>query len=135
MPFITVAQRKGGVGKTTLAVCLAGELSRRDQNVALIDSDPQGSCCHWAEPGNLTFPVYQITLSDSVADWAAAVRKITDRYVVIDTAPNERAVAASIAMADVILVPCTPSGLDLEATRETLAIIRAVRVRRAATLN
>ncbi len=54
MPLvISVAQRKGGVGKTTLAVLLAGELDRRTRAVGLVDADSRASACHWAEPGNL----------------------------------------------------------------------------------
>jgi len=53
MTIITVAQQKGGVGKTTIAINVAGELSQRNFNVALVDSDPQRSACQWAEPGNL----------------------------------------------------------------------------------
>ena len=50
--------------------------------------------------------------------------------VVIDTAPNAREMGASIALANLILVPCTPSGLDLDATLQTLAIIDAAREHR-----
>lgn len=130
MPVVTITQRKGGVGKTTIAVSLAGELSLRGRDVALVDSDPQRSCGHWAQPGHLTFPVYEIPLSDNVAQWVASVGAVRQDYVIIDTAPHERSVAASIALADLILVPCTASGLDLEATSETLSIIRAVRKRK-----
>ena len=56
-------------------------------------------------------------------------------YIVIDTAPNERALGASIAVSDLVLVPCTPSGLDLEATTRTLEIIDIVRPRRPKPLN
>jgi chromosome partitioning protein len=132
MPItITIAQAKGGVGKTTLAVSLAGELSRRGCDVALVDSDPQRSASQWAEPGNLHFPVYEIGLAtETVANWANTVRDIRAECLVIDTAPSARELGASIALADLILVPCTASGLDLEATQRTLAIIEAVRDRR-----
>jgi chromosome partitioning protein len=128
---ITVTQRKGGVGKTTIAVCIAAELARRGHHVALVDSDPQRSASQWAEPGNLEFPVYEMAMEGtSVSAWAQEVRNIQAGLVVIDTAPNAREMGASIALANLILVPCTPSGLDLDATMQTLAIIDAARERR-----
>jgi chromosome partitioning protein len=128
---ITVTQRKGGVGKTTIAICIAAELARRGRDVALVDSDPQRSASHWAEPGNLEFPVYEMALEDiSVSAWAQEVRNIRAGMVVIDTAPSARQMGASIAVANLILVPCTASGLDLDATAQTLAIIEAARKHR-----
>src|SRR5215469_6307826 len=129
--IIAVAQRKGGVGKTTLAVSVAAELRRRGRDVALIDSDPQSSACQWALPGNLEFPVYDMALSDqAVPVWVRGVDRVRADCIVIDTAPNDRALGASIALAKLVLVPCTPSGLDVEATVRTLEIIDAVRARR-----
>jgi chromosome partitioning protein len=131
MRTIAVTQRKGGVGKTTIAICIAAELARRGYDVALVDSDPQRSASQWAEPGNLEFPVYEMALADtSVSAWAQEVRNIRADLVVIDTAPNAREMGASVALANLILVPCTPSGLDLDATAQTLAIIGAARARR-----
>ena len=130
---ITVAQRKGGVGKTTLAISVAAELCRRGKRAALIDADLQKSACRWAEPGKLRFPVYEIALIDqSVANWVRDAVRVGKDYdcVVIDTAPNERMLVSSMAISDLVLVPCTPSGLDLEATARTLELIDAVRVRR-----
>ena len=62
-------------------------------------------------------------------DWVRKFNRVAAglRYVVVDTAPNERALAASIAVSNLVLVPCTPSGLDLEATARTLEIIDMVR--------
>ena len=133
--IIAVAQRKGGVGKTTLSVAIAGEFSKRGFDVALIDSDTQRSASHWAELGNLHFPVYEIGLGGgSISKWALDVRGVKAAYVVIDTAPNEREMGAALALADMVLVPCTASGLDLEATARTVAIIGAVRKQRKAAL-
>jgi chromosome partitioning protein len=129
--IITVTQRKGGVGKTTIAICAAAALARRGHDIALVDSDPHRSASQWAEPGNLEFPVYEMALEQmSVSAWAQEVRSIQAGVVVIDTAPNAREMGASIALANLILVPCTPSGLDLDATLQTLAIIDAAREHR-----
>ena len=131
--IITIAQRKGGVGKTTIAVCITAELARRGHGIALVDADPQRSASLWAEPGQLEFPVYEIGLgTDPVAVWARDVLNVQSDMLVIDTAPNQREMGASIALANLILIPCTASGLDVEATATTLAIIEAVRARRTA---
>jgi chromosome partitioning protein len=129
---IAVAQRKGGVGKTTIAVSLAAEISRRGSEVILIDADPLGSASQWAELGKLGYPVQQITFSANqlVAEWASAVLRVRSECVVIDTPPSDAALAASIALADVAVIPCMPSGLDLEATTRTLEIVNAVRGQR-----
>jgi chromosome partitioning protein len=135
MTIITVAQQKGGVGKTTLAISVAGELAHRGYDVALVDSDPQCSACEWASLGYLEFPVYEIGLDNiAIGNWAREVRRVKADIVLVDTAPGERQVGASIALADLVIVPCTPSGLDLDATGRTLSIITAVRRRRAAPL-
>jgi len=44
---ITIAQQKGGAGKTTLAIHLAVAWSQRGKRVAVVDIDPQGSLTYW----------------------------------------------------------------------------------------
>ena len=128
---VAVVQRKGGVGKTTVAVSIAGEIARRGMGVGLVDADPQGSSCQWAEPGRLPFDVYELSLRDrSVEDWAREIRDLGEDYVVIDCPPDDRQLGAAIAVATVAVIPCTPSGLDIEATTQTLAIVHHAKARR-----
>ena len=47
--ILSVLTQKGGAGKTTVALHLAGELSSRGASVLVIDADPQGSALDWAE--------------------------------------------------------------------------------------
>jgi chromosome partitioning protein len=133
---IAVAQRKGGVGKTTIAVSLAAEFSRRRANVILIDADPLRSACEWGGLGRLKFKIEEITFApqQSVSQWASSVTRVAGDYILIDTPPSDRALAASLAVADLVLIPCMPSGLDLDATARTMDIVKAVRARRSERL-
>ena len=47
--IVALLNQKGGVGKTTLATHIAGELALRGQNVILLDADPQGSSLDWTQ--------------------------------------------------------------------------------------
>jgi chromosome partitioning protein len=131
--IIGVAQYKGGVGKTTLAISVAAELQKRGHSVALIDADSQRSACRWAEPGKLQFPVYEIAFSDqAVSSWIRKLNEVAADYdyAIVDTAPSARAYVASIAAAGLIIMPCTPSGLDLEATVGGLEMVDEIRTSR-----
>jgi cellulose biosynthesis protein BcsQ len=47
--IVALLNQKGGVGKTTLALHLAGEWASREQRVMLIDANLQGSSLDWSE--------------------------------------------------------------------------------------
>src|SRR3546814_2822958 len=47
--IVALLNQKGGVGKTTLALHLAGQWTRQGRRVLLIDADPQGSALDWSQ--------------------------------------------------------------------------------------
>ena len=131
---VALIARKGGVGKTTLAGSLAVALNKLGRRVVALDTDPQGSLSAWAQlgskPAALRSLVRRLEVTDAGQLHAAIAGLEADR-VLIDTPPGfDRAALAVALVADVVLLPCGPSPLDLLATRDVLGIIEDARSRR-----
>ncbi len=129
MIVIVVGQGKGGVGKTTLAVNLAGGAADHGRSVTLIDVDPQGSATRWAEPRKLSFPVRQQEYrAQGQLVWVRDVLKTPTDLVVLDL-PSGFGPAFDTAalIADLLVVPCGPSSLDISSAEATVAKAREVR--------
>ena len=133
---ISVIHQKGGVGKTTLSVSLAGELAKRGFETLLVDADPTESAQAWAKAGKLDFNVvgYPVLPGQTQA-WAESISKLESQVFIIDCGPNDYSLAAACALTDVALLPCGASGLDLDGTMRALRQIEAVRAQRSAPLN
>ena len=135
MPILVSCCLKGGVGKSTLAVHVAGELADRGRAVVLIDADRQGTGALWAEQGEgLFFQVETDPLDDDADDaelsaWCARIVKRGEgRTVVLDIPPHVGPVnQAALALADLALIPVTASLADIHAAAETIAMLGAVR--------
>jgi chromosome partitioning protein len=129
MAVFVFSQSKGGVGKTTLAINFADELSIRNQSTTLIDADPQGNATQWAAPNKLLFPVrHELLLRHNSLIWVRDVLKSTTQHVVVDTPAGlgfTFEVAAMIA--DALIVPCGPSSLDIDAASKTIKKSRELR--------
>jgi len=124
---IALVTSKGGSGKTTLAVSIAAELLARGERVTLIDADPQGSggLAHWHGSGEALSKAELIV--DATERAAATARQAaTQGTVVVDVGGAfTRTVAAIIEAADIILVPCRPSGLDAARALEIVEAAQA----------
>ncbi|SOD91208.1 ParA family partition ATPase [Caenispirillum bisanense] len=139
---ITIAQQKGGAGKTTLAAQLAVALAHGGaRTVALVDIDPQGSLGRWhkVRQERLGDDAGGLRLSE-VAGWRLSTE--LDRLrgdvdvVIVDTPPHaETDAKAAIRAADVLLVPVQPSPMDLWATQPTLEVARKEKTHARIVLN
>lgn len=123
--IITVAQQKGGSGKTTLTVNLAVALRRQGLRVAVLDTDPQGSLGRWfMERMDRQGEDEGLEFSTSSA-WGASYEgeKLKKRFdvVLIDTPPKiESDLRPALRVADLVVVPVASSQVDLWATEGVL---------------
>ena len=127
--IITVAQQKGGSGKTTLAANLAVAMRARGLSVALIDTDPQGSLGRWyIERLGRKGEDEALEFSTSSA-WGASYEseKLVKRFdvVIIDTPPKiDSDLRPALRVADLVVVPVATSQVDLWATEGVLDLAR-----------
>lgn len=117
---LTVAQQKGGSGKTTVAVNLAVEFRRRGLSVALLDTDPQGSLGRWFLSRRERMGEAGMEFSTASA-WGVGYEceklKRQADLVIIDTPPKVDAdLRPALREADLVLVPVAASMVDLWAT-------------------
>ncbi|MGB4192117.1 MAG: ParA family partition ATPase [Rickettsiales bacterium] len=125
---ITVAQQKGGSGKSTIAVHLAIALTKLGNKVALIDTDPQKTTSHWFNlRKEMTFECKYPVESYISTGWKVAneISRLNHvNIIIIDSPPHmETENKAAIRSADLVLIPCQPSPNDLWATNSTLETV------------
>ena len=125
---ITIAQQKGGAGKTTVTAHLAVAFAQRGKRVAIIDIDPQASLSTWHRIREEKFGEDYTGLTSITSTGWRLVGEIADLkddhdIILIDSPPHIEADArGAIRAADLIILPVQPSPTDLWATKATLEI-------------
>ncbi len=136
--IITIAQQKGGAGKTMLAANLAAAWAGKHR-VTLLDIDPQNSLGRWHALRELRPGLAAIGFA-AVSGWR--VKSELDRQaadadiLVVDTPPQiDSDAARAIRAAALVVIPVQPAMPDLWASAGTLKLATAERRRVAVVLN
>ena len=125
-PIISFISIKGGAGKSTIACCIAAELSQKHP-VTLIDADPQGGASAWHGAGDdLSKVKLIIETGEKAAELAKQAAK--NSIVLVDLAGyGTKTMIDVLAITDIAIIPCRASALDALKALETEGIIDKVR--------
>ena len=132
--IVTITNQKGGCGKTTVAMGLAGTLGLKGYKVLVVDADLQATASRWAcaaEEGQ-PFPATVTGLAAAGGKLHREVKKYMGDYdyIIIDTPPavESSAPQSALLISDLVIVPVIPSPADLWAAQGILAIIENAKV-------
>jgi len=112
MKTIACLNMKGGCGKSTIAVSLAGALGK----TVILDLDPQQSAVTW-KPEGITVTPLRVRQPGELLAALRALESEGHDYAIIDLPPEMEILSKRAAVvADLALIPVTPSPLDLWAS-------------------
>lgn len=129
MKTLAILSRKGGTGKTTLAVNLSVAAARAGHSTVLVDLDPQASAAKWNDNREEDAPVVVATPASRLPEVLKKAEAAGATLVILDTAPHtETAALDAASMAEMALIPCKPALIDLQAITSTINVIRLANV-------
>ena len=136
MKTIAILSQKGGAGETTLALHLAVAAAKDNLNAVVVDLDPQASAANWGDRRKTELPVVVSSHASRWHPFSTKHGKMMASSAILDTTPRSDSIALQAARAaDLILVPCRPAILDLEAIASTLELVRAADTPAVVVLN
>ena len=128
--LIAALKRKGGSCSSTMCANLATTWSKAGRSVRLMDCDPQRSLIAWAHmsegEGMLSELVAEVA-TEQGTEFAAMLTDARDGYdrVIVDCAPGFDPLAIQAAsVADIVVIPCRPSTLDVMAAADALEVAK-----------
>lgn len=136
MPMtIAVANQKGGCGKTTTCMNLAGGLAAAGFTVLVVDADPQGSATEWrnrSEESRLNFDLIAMSTSSIHKELPKIIGNSSYEIAVIDCPPGTEnkgfgtVTRSALLAADCIIIPSRPTPIDFLATAIMLPVLADV---------
>ena len=136
MKTVAILSQKGGTGKTTIATNLCVAAEREGHTTALIDLDPQASATRWGDYRKSKTPAIIATPVSRLTHWLQTAEENGATLVILDTAPNSGPDALDVARAaSIVLIPCKPSMVDLDAIENTVKIAEMAEVPARVVLN
>src|SRR3954454_1649290 len=123
MKTVALIAQKGGVGKTTIAVNFAVASGGK---IALFDLDQQESAVIWADRRKTEMPHVEFLTERRLPEALKVAQAQGFDLAIIDTPPAAGPQAYTAAQAaDLVLIPCRPSLVDLDAIRRTAQLIKS----------
>lgn len=130
MKVISVMQKKGGVGKTTVAVNLAFAMQELQPRlkVGIADADTeQHSADKWLARGQHSLQVKKVAEDGKGATLRAELESFDADVVILDLPPAVEALAMRAAIhANLVLIPIGASLLDVDAAKAAVALCQEV---------
>jgi chromosome partitioning protein len=131
--LIAMVNSKGGVGKSTLAVHFAVWLHDSGHRVILLDCDLQRSSSQWIAEAEQGVRVEVYHSEDEVIEQAPILQREADIVIADGPAGLKELTRALLLVADVALIPCGPSVLDLRAASEAIRVVKQAQSIRGGT--
>lgn len=136
MKTIAVLSRKGGTGKTTIAIHMSVAAEQAGHTTALIDLDPQASAARWRDNRDEETPAVISAHASRLPETLHLAKEQGATFAVIDTAPHTESAALDAAnAAEFVLIPCKPALIDLQAIGSTINIIKIANVPSSVVMN
>lgn len=122
--IVVVANSKGGVGKSTVAVHLAAWLKRHGRSVALADCDAQQSSSEWCKEALPDLPAVRLTTPDEIIEQLPHLDREHEFVIADGPGSNVDTSRTLLLVAHLALVPCKASMLEVRALEQATRFIR-----------
>jgi chromosome partitioning protein len=126
MPVISIANPKGGAGKSTSALVLGTTLATQGASVTIIDCDPNQPIKAWAAAGATRSRVNVISdISESKIIPTIDAERASRQFVIVDLEGTaSRMVSRAITRSDLVLIPMQASAVDAAQAARAVGLVR-----------